>query len=100
MVNAEESMLIKSQSTDPKEKKWGQDFLDQMRMGKSYLHGSDLQGRPMCFIRVRLHHAGDQSEAAQERYTVYVIETSRLLLNPPVDTAVILPPTTNHLSRH
>lgn len=100
MVNAEESMWIKSQSTDPKEKKWGQDFLDQMRMGKSYLHGSDLQGRPMCFIRVRLHHAGDQSEAAQERYTVYVIETSRLLLNPPVDTAVIQPPTTNHLSRH
>ena len=88
MINAEEAMWIKSQSADPKEKKWGQDFLDQMRMGKSYLHGSDLQGRPMCFIRVRLHHAGDQSEAAQERYTVYVIETSRLLLNPPVDTAV------------
>ena len=88
IVNGEEHMFIQSQSTDPNSRKWGDDFMKQLEMGKSYLHGSDLEGRPMCFIRVRLHHAGDQSEAAQERYTVFVIETSRLLLNPPVDTAV------------
>ena len=91
MVNGEEHMLVASQSTDPKTKKWGQDFLDQMRLGRSYLHGSDLEGRPICFIRVRMHHAGDQSEACHERYTVYVIETLRLMLNPPVDTAVSCP---------
>lgn len=91
MVNGEEHMLINSQSTDPKTKRWGEDFLNQIRLGKSYIHGTDLQGRPMCFIRVRMHHAGDQSEAAQERYTIFIIETSRLLLNPPVDTAVSHP---------
>lgn len=90
IVNGEEHMFINSQSTDPKTRKWGQDFLNQQTMGKSYMHGTDLQGRPCCFIRVRLHHAGDQTEEAQERFTVFIIETSRLLLNPPVDTAVSL----------
>jgi len=69
-------------------KKEGDDFLAQLRLGKSYLHGVDKEGRPMCFVRVRLHKAGEQSEASLERYTVYVIETARLVLSPPVDTAV------------
>ena len=77
-----------SQSSDPATRKEGEDFLAQLRMGKSYLHGVDKEGRPMCFVRVRLHKQGEQSEASLERYTVYIIETARLLLTGPVDTAV------------
>ena len=57
-------------------------------MGKSYLHGLDNAGRPMCIVRARLHKAGEQTEESLERFTVYTIETARLFLRPPIDTAV------------
>ena len=69
----------------------GKDFLAQLRLGKSFLHGTDKEGRPLCFVRARLHHSGDQSERSMERYTVHVIETTRLALRMPVETAVCSP---------
>ncbi len=83
---------------NPASKKEAEDFLTQLRMGKSYLHGVDKEGRPMCIVRVRLHKQGEQSEASLERYTVYVIETARFLLQAPVDTAVCLSPLSLSLS--
>ena len=80
--------LTDSQSSEAAVRKEGEDFMTQLRMGKSFLHGTDKEGRPMCFVRVRLHKQGEQSEASLERYTVYVIETARLLLTNHVDTAV------------
>jgi hypothetical protein len=77
-----------SGSSDKAIKKEGDDFLQQLRLGKSFLHGIDKEGRPLCIVRVRLHKPGEQSEKSMERYTVYVIETARLVLRPPVDTAV------------
>ena len=71
-------------------KKLAIDFLTQTRMGKSYVHGVDKQGRPICYVRVRLHKQGEQSEESLERYTVYLIETCRMLLQGGVDTAVSL----------
>lgn len=68
--------------------KVARDFLAQIRMGKSFLHGVDKNGRPICVVRVRLHRQGEQVEESLERYTVYIIETARMLLQPPVDTAV------------
>lgn len=73
---------------DAKAKKNAEDFLVQLRMGKSYLHGVDVEGRPLCFVRARLHKAGEQTEESLERFTVYTIETARMLLRPPIDTAV------------
>lgn len=69
-------------------KKLGEDFMTQIRTGKSFLHGTDREGRPICVVRARLHKQGEQSEEGLERYTVYVIETARMVLTPPVDTAV------------
>ncbi|EPE02735.1 phosphatidylinositol transfer protein csr1 [Ophiostoma piceae UAMH 11346] len=77
-------------SADEKLKTVGEDFLAQMRMGKSYIHGTDKMGRPICIVRVRLHHQGDQVEESVERCTVYTIETARMTLQPPVDTATII----------
>jgi hypothetical protein len=88
MKNGEEAALKESKSDDPKIKKEGEDFLAQLRMGKSFLHGLDADGRPLCVVRARLHRAGEQSEPSLERFTVYLIETARMLLRPPVDTAV------------
>jgi hypothetical protein len=77
-----------ARSSDKGIKKEADDFLQQLRLGKSFLHGIDKEGRPLCVVRVRLHKPGEQTERSMERYTVYVIETARLVLRPPVDTAV------------
>ena len=83
--------LEDSASANDSTKKEGQDFLMQMRLGKSFLHGTDREGRPVTFVRVKLHKQGEQTEASLERFTVYTIETARLLLSPNVDTAVSIP---------
>jgi len=88
MKNGELASLEAANESDPAKKKSGHDFLAQMRLGKSYLHGLDRAGRPMCFVRVRLHKQGEQSEESLERYTVFIIESARMILAPPVDTAV------------
>ena len=90
MLRGEMGMLDDADAEEEKERQFGMDFMEQIRLGKSFLRGVDRQGRPCCYIRVRLHHAGDQSEASLERFTVYVIETARLMLKPPIDTAVRL----------
>ncbi|EMC99625.1 hypothetical protein BAUCODRAFT_62758 [Baudoinia panamericana UAMH 10762] len=77
-------------SSSAAEKKEGADFMAQLRMGKSFLHGTDKDGRPCCYVRVRLHRQGEQSEKSLERFTVYTIETARMLLRPPIDTATIV----------
>jgi hypothetical protein len=88
VFHGELGALTDSKSADANAKREGHDFLEQMRLGKSFLHGTDKEGRPLCFVRARLHHGGDQTERSMERYTVYVIETARLILRPPVETAV------------
>lgn len=75
---------------DGAKKELGRDFLKQSRMGKSFLHGTDKEGRPICVVKVRLHKASEQSPESLERYTVFIIETARLALKPPVDTANII----------
>ncbi|MBH1945605.1 hypothetical protein I5L01_15415, partial [Erythrobacter sp. YJ-T3-07] len=63
MVNGEEYMLLREQQgATEKDKKEARDFLAQMRMGKSFSHGIDKEGRPTTVVRARLHRAGEQSE--------------------------------------
>ncbi|KAJ4387937.1 phosphatidylinositol transfer protein csr1 [Gnomoniopsis smithogilvyi] len=90
MKNGEAAMVELTNSDDPKKKQLGEDFMAQIRMGKSFLHGLDNKGRPICVVRVRCHHQGEQCEESLERYTVYLIETARMVLRPPVDTATVL----------
>ncbi|EXJ94862.1 hypothetical protein A1O1_03260 [Capronia coronata CBS 617.96] len=95
IYRGEGGALEDSKSNDPAVRKEGEDFLTQLRLGKSFLHGTDKEGRPLCHVRVRLHRGGEQSERSLERYTVYVIETARLTLKPPVETACIIFDMTN-----
>jgi hypothetical protein len=65
-------------------------FMKQLRLGKSYLHGVDAHERPICLVRTRLHHSSDQQPEALERFTVWEMETARLLLTGNVDTACVV----------
>ncbi|KAK1248116.1 hypothetical protein MKX08_006336 [Trichoderma sp. CBMAI-0020] len=90
MKNGEEGAVLDAQNGKGDAKKVGEDFLAQLRMGKSFLHGVDKQGRPICVVRVRLHHQGEHCEESLERCTVFLIETARMVLRPPVDTATVV----------
>ena len=74
-----------------KERKEGRDFIEQLKSGKSFLHGFDREGRPVNYVRVKIHKPGAQSEETLERYIVHVIEMTRLILVPPVETGVSWP---------
>ena len=71
-----------------KERKSGHDFIEQLKTGKSFLHGFDREGRPVIYVRVRIHKPGAQSEETLERYIVHVIESTRLIVRPPIETGV------------
>ncbi|KAK7990533.1 hypothetical protein PG990_014813 [Apiospora arundinis] len=95
MLKGEEYFVEQEKSGTEAEKAFARDFLMQMRMGKSFAHGIDKDGRPINTIRVRLHKGGDQSQESLERYTVYLIETTRLMLHYPVETGCIIFDMTN-----
>lgn len=78
----------RNENLSAKEKKEGEDFISQLKMGKSFLHGFDRQGRPVNYVRVKIHKPGAQSEEALERYILHVIEMTRLIVAPPVETGV------------
>ncbi|PNS21356.1 CRAL-TRIO domain-containing protein [Sphaceloma murrayae] len=90
MSLGETGFAERSKSGTAETKKDAEDFLAQVKMGKSLIHGCDREGRPVCTVRVRKHIPGQQTERALEMYTVYVIETTRLLLKAPVDTATVI----------
>ncbi|KAL4975314.1 CRAL-TRIO domain-containing protein [Aspergillus desertorum] len=62
-------------------------FMKQVRAGKGFVHGVDRMNRPIVLIRIRLHRPGAQSETALNRFITHLIESARLVLSPPVETA-------------
>nr|POF13017.1 cral-trio domain-containing protein c3h8.02 [Quercus suber] len=77
-----------SSSADSSDQKAQQDFIDQFRMGKGFLYGLDKDGRPVLYIRARLHYQADQSELTSTRLIVYMVEMMRIMMPPGVDAAV------------
>ena len=90
MLKGEEGAILDCDSADVNTQKVASDFIRQLRQGKTVLHGVDKHGSPVCYTRVKLHRLGEQSEEALERYTVYLIETARMMLRQPVDTATMI----------
>lgn len=66
------------------------EFLLQLRSKKSYIWGHDYRGRPIVHVKPHNHDPKSQGPEAVEKYTVFLIETARLCLKDPVDTAAVL----------
>lgn len=45
---------------------------------------------PCSYLNVHLHRAGDQDPQTLERLTIYLMETGRLLIQPPVETVALI----------
>ncbi|KAH6668580.1 phosphatidylinositol transfer protein CSR1 [Plectosphaerella plurivora] len=85
MVNGEEYAAAAAEK-DP----FMKDFITHFRMGKTYLHGVDRGGHPLCITRVRLHKPNELSNDALNRYTIFILEQGRMTISPPVDTATVI----------
>lgn len=91
LKNGEEVAIRDSEKGICLDPKLASDFMKQVRMGKSFLHGRDKDGRPIWYARVRLHRPSDQCNESIERYTLYLIENIRLMLTPSTETIVRFP---------
>ncbi|KAF9428216.1 hypothetical protein BGZ94_003076 [Podila epigama] len=65
-------------------------FKSQLAMGKFFIEGTDKLGQPVVYLNVGLHRPGDQDYKTLERLTIYLMETGRLLLQPPVETVALV----------
>ncbi|RCH85391.1 hypothetical protein CU097_003555 [Rhizopus azygosporus] len=68
----------------------GDCFITQLNSGKAYLGGPDKADRGICFINVNLHRKEDQPSEVIKLLTIYVMETSRMIVHQPVEAACIV----------
>lgn len=66
-----------------------EEFLLQARSKKSYIWGHDFRGRPIVHIKTYNHDPKAQGEESMIRFTVFIMETARLCMKDPVDTAAV-----------
>lgn len=88
MLRGEMGAFEDAKSSDPAVKKLGEDFVHMLSMGHSFVFGVDKENRPACYIRVRMHKVGAFEQRAVEKYTIWMIETARLLMPKNTETAV------------
>ncbi|KAG2412968.1 hypothetical protein HFD88_010527 [Aspergillus terreus] len=84
------ALQLSQRALDREAAEEGEAFLDQLRMGKSYVHGVDKMNRPVCVIRVRLHQPGAQSETVLNQFITHMMESVRLLITPPQETGTVI----------
>ncbi|KAF9333479.1 hypothetical protein BG006_003598 [Podila minutissima] len=80
---------VKTLGDDELEKEYPK-FKNQLEMGKSFVRGVDKQGQPVVYLNVGLHRPADQDHRTLERLTLYLMETGRLLIQPPVETVALV----------
>ncbi|CAG8476411.1 6226_t:CDS:2 [Acaulospora morrowiae] len=62
----------------------------QFTSGKSFIRGTDKEGRPVCYINVRFHKKEEQSFEVLQKFTIYIMETTRLMIKSPVETGCLV----------
>ncbi|KAJ3027852.1 hypothetical protein HDV00_010799 [Rhizophlyctis rosea] len=70
----------------------GEVLLDraELESAKSYYSGRDSENRPCCVVHVKYHDKNTVDEEKTKFLTVYMMETGRLMLDPPQEMATIL----------
>ncbi|GAM21152.1 hypothetical protein SAMD00019534_043270, partial [Acytostelium subglobosum LB1] len=63
---------------------------NELKCGKSFFHGSDKEGRPICIVRTRKHDSSQRDLDEAQRYIVYVMETGKELLPEGIETCTLI----------
>eukprot|EP01133_Synstelium_polycarpum_P012400 gene12400-14552_t len=63
---------------------------NELKQGKSFFHGTDIEGRPVCIIRTRKHDSRNRDIEEAQRYCVYVMENGKSLLTPGIETCTLI----------
>lgn len=62
----------------------------QYRIGKSFVRGLDINKRPVYIVKPVLHSQKTQTARAMELYILHTIESIRMLVKDPYDTACLI----------
>lgn len=91
-MRIDEHTVADGESVTFKEKPTEDDkgFMMQYRSGKSFVRGTDKEGRPIYVIKVRLHDPKAQSGDSMETYVLHNIEGLRVLVRAPQDKACLI----------
>ncbi|KAL0136463.1 CRAL-TRIO domain-containing protein [Mucor lusitanicus] len=65
-------------------------FKKQLEQKMVTLGGPDRRARGVCFVNVQVHHKDDQPLEIMKLLTIYVMETSRVICDYPMDTVCIV----------
>jgi hypothetical protein len=76
-------------STD-QERKVAKETRAMTSSGESFVHGADKKGHPLVYIRVRLHDQWAQGKEAFLRASIMEVESTRMLLRPPITSVSIV----------
>ncbi|CAO3635392.1 unnamed protein product [Cunninghamella echinulata] len=68
----------------------GESFLDNLHSNKAVLGGPDKEGRGIAYINVRFHRKEDQDFEVIKILTLYVMETSRMIVHQPIEACCIV----------
>lgn len=85
VVRGGESVAFKEKMSEDEE-----GFLLQYRSGKSFVRGLDNDKRPVYIVKPRLHSPKTQTDKAMEMYILHTIESIRMLVKDPFDTACLI----------
>eukprot|EP01117_Protostelium_nocturnum_P001409 TRINITY_DN11712_c0_g1_i1.p1 TRINITY_DN11712_c0_g1~~TRINITY_DN11712_c0_g1_i1.p1 ORF type:complete len:272 (+),score=84.14 TRINITY_DN11712_c0_g1_i1:141-956(+) len=64
--------------------------IDEIRKGKTYAFGNDINGRPILWLKAKLHSKRESESEELQRLAVYTIESLNELLRPPQETVTMI----------
>jgi len=70
----------------------GEQNIDEevFKSGKAFIFGRDKENRPLSIIRVRNHNKNTVPLFESEKFTMFLLETGRLSIKPPVEMCSIV----------
>jgi len=63
---------------------------DVFKSGKAFIFGRDKENRPLSFVRARNHNKNTVPLFESEKFTLFLLETGRLSIKPPVEMCSIV----------
>ncbi|ORX60204.1 hypothetical protein BCR36DRAFT_579647 [Piromyces finnis] len=70
----------------------GEQGIDEevFKSGKAFIFGKDKENRPLSYVRVRNHNKNTVPLFESEKFTMFLLETGRLSIKPPVEMCSIV----------